>query len=61
VNRSIPLNAWLEIKREARLSLHDWNLINDAILLYRSKAEEMRIDADRKEEMISMHQFEYIF
>jgi site-specific recombinase XerD len=61
LNRLIPKNAWNEKRQEVRSSYPDWNLINDDISRYRAKAEEIRIVADKDEEMISMHQFERIF
>ena len=61
LNRLIPKNAWNEKRQEVRSSYPEWNLINDDISRYRTKAEEMRIASDKEDEMISMHQFERIF
>jgi site-specific recombinase XerD len=61
LNRFIPLSAWNEKRQEVRSSFKDWNLINDDISRYRAKAEEMRIAADKSEELISIIQFERVF
>jgi len=61
LKRYIPLNAWNEKRQEVRISYKDWNLINDDISRFSTKAEKMRIAADKDEEMISIHQFERIF
>lgn len=61
LKRYIPLNAWNEKRQEVRMSHRDWSLINDDISRFRTKAEEMRISADKDEVMISMHQFERVF
>lgn len=61
LNRLLPPNAWNEKRQEVRSSYPDWNLINDDISRYRAKAEEMRIAADKEEELISLHHFERVF
>lgn len=60
INRTVPESAWNQYAQEVKSSYPLWTLINNDIARYRSKAEEIRMDADKENDLISMFQFERI-
>jgi len=61
INHSVPEKAWNEKKQEVSTSHPLWQIINNDIARYRSKANQIRIDADSDDEKISLYQFEKVF
>ena len=61
INHAVPENSWNQLKQEVKPNFADYQIINNDIALYRSKAEKIRFAADQEDEEISMFQFEKIF
>ena len=61
INHSVPESAWNPLRQEVKSTFKDYQLINNDISLYRSKAEKIRMAADQEDEIISLLQFEKIF
>ena len=61
LKRSVPSDAWDELRQEVRSSYPDYQIINNDIALYRAKAEKMRMVADMEDEIMSLFQFEKQF
>jgi integrase/recombinase XerC len=61
INHFIPQKAWNEKKQEVSTRCKNWNIINDDMARYRSRAEKIRIAADEAGDKVSVFEFENVF